>query len=76
MERYKNLGGNSGVELFECGQQYIKVKFKSSRTIYVYDWREPGHDHVENMKQLAKEGQGLNTYISQNVKKNYARTER
>lgn len=28
MERYRNLGGNSGVYAYEIGSNYIKVQFK------------------------------------------------
>jgi hypothetical protein len=40
---------------------------------YDYDYRHPGREHVETMKRLAEEGRGLSTYISQHVRKNYAR---
>jgi hypothetical protein len=65
MERYKNLGGDSGVFAFETGADFIKIKFKTSPIIYVYTNMKTGLHHVEAMKQLAERGAGLQTYINQ-----------
>jgi hypothetical protein len=62
MDNYRNLAGNSGVTSYEILGDAIKVQF-SNGTTYLYDYRNPGRDHVEKMKQLAKKGQGLATYI-------------
>lgn len=70
MENYRNLGGTSGVKAFEIGTDFIKVKF-SDNSIYLYNYRKPGSHHVENMKILAKNGSGLNSYINLNVKFSY-----
>lgn len=72
---YKNLSGNSGVVEYDSGTDYIKIRFQSGRTIYIYDYAAPGQTHVEQMKILAHAGRGLLTYINQNVRKNYSRTE-
>lgn len=72
---YKNSHGNSGVSEYSIGIDFIKVKFKYSDKVYVYDHTAPGQGHVEEMKCLAEHGQGLATYISQNVKKNYSDIE-
>ena len=72
MERYKNLGGNSGVEAFKVEDQSIAVKFFTGGS-YLYDADSPGLVHIEKMKQLAEDGEGLNGYINKKVKKNYAR---
>jgi hypothetical protein len=74
MEPYQNLSGNSGVESYECAADWIKVRFQRGPT-YVYDHTTPGQLHVERMKELARAGRGLSTYISQNVRRGYARTE-
>jgi hypothetical protein len=74
MERYQNLSGDSGVEYYECGPDSIKVRFRNGPT-YVYDDVKPGSQHVMLMKELARAGKGLSTYISQHVGTDYARTE-
>ena len=74
MTRYANLGGNSGVREYEAGDDFIRVRFKD-RATYLYNGTRPGHAQVEAMKQLAAAGQGLNSYISRYIKKNYARKE-
>ena len=75
MERYSNAGGNSGVTAFESGADFIRVEFEHDGT-YLFDYEATGADHVENMKMLAATGQGLGTYITQNVKKSFARKEK
>lgn len=75
MEEYKNLSGNSGVEKFLVGADFIKIRFKNMAKIYVYSHTKPGATHVEKMKELAEAGRGLSTYVSQKIKKNYYRTE-
>ena len=75
MERYSNVGGNSGVTAFESGADFIRVEFDQDGT-YLYDYATTGADHVENMKMLAATGQGLGTYITQNVRKSFTRKER
>lgn len=72
---YANLSGKSGVVEYEIGGDFIKLRFASSTTIYVYDHSIPGSFHVGQMKQLAIDGRGLSTYVSQNVKKDYSRIE-
>lgn len=71
MERYKNLGGNSNVTAFEAGADYIKVQFGDG-SVYLYNYQRPGSGDVNRMKGLAVAGQGLNSYISRIVRKNYA----
>jgi len=71
MQQYRNLGGNSGVVAFEIGSDYIKVQFRHSAT-YTYTYASAGSHNIETMKKLAVGGQGLNTFISKNVKDRYA----
>ncbi|KTC66277.1 Uncharacterised protein (plasmid) [Legionella adelaidensis] len=75
MEKYLNKSGNSGVEAYDIGLDYIKVKFKTSSLIYVYTYKIPGVREVNLMKGLAQQGLGLSTYISQHIKTNFERTE-
>lgn len=66
---YKNIQGDSGVTAYEPGKDHIKVVFND--VVYLYTYKKPGKTHVEKMKKLAKDGAGLSTYISQNVKDKY-----
>jgi len=75
MEPYKNLSGDSGVAEFEIGPDFIKVRFVTSGTVYVYDHSDPGPSHVKKMKHLATSGKGLATHIAKEVKKRYSRKE-
>lgn len=75
MERYKNLGGDSGVVAYEIGPDFIRVQF-SDGAIYLYTYASAGSHNIEQMKQLATRGQGLNTFINTTVRKAYARKER
>jgi hypothetical protein len=75
MLRYANLSGNSGVEAYEVGESFIKVRFNTISTVYVYDYSKPGVRPVEEMKRLAAHGRGLATYIAQEVREDYARKE-
>ncbi len=71
MENYRNYGGNSNVESFEIGPDYIDVKFYGTTKIYRYSYRVAGRAHVDTMKEFAVEGTGLNGYINSNVKFKY-----
>jgi len=71
MEKYRNLKGDSGVESYKIGSDFIIVQFKNDGS-YLYNYKTPGSLHVEQMKKLAIKGKGLSTYISTNVKKKYA----
>jgi hypothetical protein len=74
MPRYKNLSGRSNVESYEIDNDSITVTFMSG-TIrnYLYDSSRPGSSAVSHMKDLAAQGQGLNSYISSTVKTNFSR---
>ena len=70
MQNYLNLGGKSGVEAFEIGTDFIKVIFTSG-VIYSYTYRSAGINKVEEMKRLALNGCGLNSYIMKYAKFDY-----
>lgn len=72
MKTYKNLSGNSGVVAYEVGKTFIKLKFEGESGVYIYDYKRPGRQVVEQMKALALKGEGLSTYISQEVGANYS----
>ncbi|AMR79508.1 hypothetical protein [Cupriavidus nantongensis] len=71
MKPYRNLSGRSGIDAYELGPEYIRVRFEDGR-VYTYDYRRPGRSHVEQMKRLAKAGRGLCSYISQEIGRNFA----
>jgi hypothetical protein len=63
---------SADVESFEIGDRSIMVRFAEGGT-YLYDQSRPGKLHVAQMIALARAGAGLGTYISQQVRGNYAR---
>ena len=75
MERYRNLGGDSSVIAYEIGSNFIRVQF-SDGSVYLYTYASAGSHNIEQMKQLARRGRGLNSFIMRNVRKAYARRER
>lgn len=67
MQAYKNLDGDSNVQAYELGADFIRVQFKSGQqTVYTYTYSSAEHIHVDNMKGLAIAGRGLNSYIGKN----------
>lgn len=70
MQRYENRGGNSNVIAYAIGADFIDVQFGGGRT-YRYSYRSAGSDKVEKMKELAKQGVGLNSYIMRFARKDY-----
>jgi hypothetical protein len=72
MERYKNLGGDSNVAAYEIGDGEITVQF-GDRSIYLYTNQSAGSASINEMRRLARAGQGLNSYIGRVVGKGYAR---
>ena len=71
MERYRDVSGDSGVSAYEIGTDYIRVQFSGISRTYIYSYRKAGGSHVENMKQLARSGSGLNAYINRHTKHLY-----
>lgn len=67
MQIYKNLGGNSNVSAFELGDNYIDVQF-NGEAIYRYSYMSAGVLKVDEMKRLALQGYGLNSYIMCNAR--------
>lgn len=74
MTPYRNLSGESNVVSYEITAGSIHVVFKSgAHKNYLYDSIRPGQAVVDQMKELAAQGSGLNSYISRVVKSNFAR---
>ena len=65
---YKNNNGNSNVSSYEIGDDFIEVLFNGTPKIYRYTYKSAGKSNIENMKDLAKNGSGLNSFINTNVK--------
>ena len=72
MERYRNLGGDSGVSAYELGAGSIIVQFKDGAK-YEYTNQSAGEGAIATMHRLATAGQGLNSFISTTVRKAYSR---
>lgn len=73
MTPYRNLSGESNVLSYEITEESIHVVFKSgAHRNYLYNNARPGKAVVDQMKALAQNGVGLNSYISRVVKSNFA----
>jgi hypothetical protein len=70
MTIYKNT--NSGVNAYEFGPGYIITKF--GRQYYLYSNGVTGIENIKRMKELAVIGEGLSSFISRNIGKNYEAT--
>jgi len=71
MEIYLNLNGNSGISRYSINSTSIRIQFKTNAKVYVYSNSRPGQSHVNNMKQLAISGSGLQTYINKYIRTNF-----
>lgn len=70
MITYPNLNGNSGVNAYECGGDYIKIQF-NNMSQYLYTYASAGSFNIEQMKTFAQQGRGLNSFIMKVVKDKY-----
>lgn len=73
MVKYLNIDGDSNIEAYEIGTSYIAVKFFGTAKVYVYSYASAGVENVETMKNLARQGNGLNSFIIKNVRYKYER---
>lgn len=73
MKMYHNNGGNSNVKCYEIGDDYIDVVFYGTAKTYRYSYASAGRHHVEQMKKLAEQGEGLNSYIMKYARFSYER---
>lgn len=71
-QRYQSSSGDSGVVSYDIGPEFITLQFKNG-VVHHYTYEKPGKEHVERMKELAKAGSGLSTYVNQHVQGDYAR---
>jgi hypothetical protein len=65
MRRYANAAGDSGVSHYEIGEDFIRIRFSGSSDVYEYNAKMSKRSHIEKMKDLARAGIGLSTYIAQ-----------
>lgn len=72
MTRYANNGRNSGIVAYEIEDDGIIIQF-SSGAMYLYTYASAGSRNIEQMKHLAIEGRGLNSFIMKNVRTSYER---
>lgn len=73
MIAYRDVDGDSGVLAYEFGVDYIDIQFKGTSRIYRYSYQSAGRENIETMKVLAKNGDGLNSFINKNVKYLYVK---
>jgi hypothetical protein len=71
MEKYGDVSGRSGVTAYEELPDGIKVQFVHGPT-YLYTYASAGAKSIEEMKEAARAGHGLATFISQCVRGRYA----
>jgi|AntRauTorcE11897_2_1112592.scaffolds.fasta_scaffold49273_2 hypothetical protein len=67
METYSDINNDSGVLRYEIGQDCIIVEFESGKErFYKYTHASAGASNVEQMKLLARVGDGLNEFVKDN----------
>ena len=69
---YQSRNPNAGVRNFEILPDGIILEFADRKWRYLYNAEKPGLVHVNEMKGLALAGDGLTTYVNQQVGHNYA----
>ena len=75
MTRYLNYGGSTDVAAYEAGYDFIEVQLRNGE-IYRYDYSKPGQHHVDQLKLLAKRGAGLDQYLNDRLRNQYAQKKR
>lgn len=68
---YANRGGNSGVDSYVLGDDWILVNFTTGAK-YLYTHKSTAYENIEQMKRYANEGRGLNSFIMRISKDGYA----
>ena len=70
MQRYQSANQNTGVIAYQIMPDEIIIKFRDG-SVYLYTTASTGKQHINQMQNLAKKGEGLTTYINQHVRENY-----
>lgn len=76
MENYRNINGNSNIENYELGEDYIIIEFKQNKfpscCFYKYTYSSTGLVNIEHMKKLAVEGGDLSAFTkTKEIKTSY-----
>jgi hypothetical protein len=64
---YRTVRGASGVVAYAVVDDAMHIQFRNGE-VYVYTPAATGRLHLKVMKQLARAGAGLSTYVSRQVK--------
>ncbi len=72
MFKYADLDFDSGVDAYQPFENGIMVQFKNGSQ-YEYTTFSAGKYHIDMMKKLARNGDGLNAYINRHVRMGYSR---
>lgn len=72
MIAYDNKNQNSGIDAYELGDDFIRIRFTSG-AVYEYTNDSAGPAEIEHMKYLAVQGKGLNSYLNRAVHERYSR---
>ena len=72
MHRYRNNSGESGVVAYDIDADSITIQFTGGDR-YLYTERSAGAENIARMQELAREGRGLSTFVSQHIRSRYAR---
>lgn len=73
IKKYLDVNGDSGVDSYEIGVDYILVWFRNGTRAYKYSYTSAGPENVEQMKLLAEKGDGLHSFINRCVRDKYER---
>ena len=65
------LNRRSNVALYDIHEEYIDVMFYGTNKVYRYSNKVTGKEIVDQLKKLAKNGEGLNSYINRYARKKY-----
>lgn len=71
LNSYANYGGKSGIVSYDIGDDWILVNFTTGSK-YLYTIKSTTPDNINQMKQLAHAGKGLNSFIMRVLKTDYA----
>lgn len=75
MQLYGVHTRHHGVIGYEIGPDSIDVEFTSG-WVYRFTYDKPGQVRVEQMKELARSGKGLSTFINRHVMNRHASRRR
>ncbi len=70
MTKYLNKNGDSGILSYEIQADGILVQF-SDFSEYLYTNLSAGINNIVQMKELAMQGYGLNSFINKHVRTGY-----